>query len=140
MEIEKRNNGLISNGINEGLTLISNDNYEVSQDSRYLKINFMKKYDNNPLGFETNTWVQTNIIKDKVLNSKEINIKKIFITKRKNNAVQDIIIREIFIDQLQNEKLIEDKKITMVVASNQSIENLFQNLFDKKEVPALLLN
>jgi hypothetical protein len=77
--IEIESDELISENFKDEISLSSSNKYEVSQVTRYLKKNITKKHDNNPLEIETNTWLKTNIIKDKVLNSKEIKIKKIFI-------------------------------------------------------------
>ena len=123
----------------DDLGLALTDKVEVTEDDRFRTINITREFENSPLGKSTKTWMQTEIIKDKWLNSKEIYIKKVFTSKWKNNGNQDVVVREIHIDKMQKKKFVEDRKLTIKVDANLTMSEVLNKMLGKNHSPVVAL-
>lgn len=114
---------------------------DVSKDDRYTRINIERNFENAPLGTKTKTKIQTKILKDNQLNSKEIYIKKIFISENKEEEMQDVVIREIFVDTLSGKKKVNERKISFKMKPGQGIDDKMDEYIGNTKVhEPLLLN
>lgn len=94
----------------------------------------------NLQGKKTKTKIRTEIKKDKLSNSKETHIRKVFVTEHSSD-VNQFIIREIQIDELSKKRYKEDWKLVFKVDSRYKIEDVMSELLiqEKPELMKLQL-
>lgn len=113
-------NDLLESNQNEISTSLSDKKeIDINSDERFITICINKKYKTEDIN---ETYINTLIVKDKLLKTTETHIKKVFVHHKKNGS-KNVILREINIDRFKNESVRENKSIHMKLDKNESIEN-----------------
>ncbi|UKN01618.1 hypothetical protein K6119_17995 [Paracrocinitomix mangrovi] len=114
-------------------------NIQIKKDDRFTTISIDNKYEH--LGFmdkNSTTKVRTVIVKDNETNTKETHIKKVFVTTNSNNK-KEFIVREIIVDfDIESgSKQVNDRKIHFETSSDDSIENILEQLIQSNNYKEL---
>ena len=135
IKTKSQNKTQLANTESQGLVKrFNNKDVNFTSDERYIKINIDNKYQ---LDANSETYVKTNIVKDKKLKTTETHIKKIILHFKEGKT--KVIIREIFIDRFNKQSKKEHRSIYLNLDSREGIADNLNLLFEQVK-PKFLLN